>query len=150
VDKLGKLNVGAGRSILSGWTNIDKVPYPGITVIDIDKEGLPFPSSSFDELLCQGCLSEFQTDVVTVMNWFWDVLCNGGILEIRNAVVDNGNGAFRDPMARRYLHSQWVEYFYIGGAWENSGYGFGFRGKFEMVLNEVSGETHHVILRAVK
>lgn len=145
-----KLNVGCGQNILAGWQNIDKVPYPGVTVVDIDKSGLPHPDNHFDEIRCWGCLSEFQTDIVTIMNWFWRALIGGGRLDIRNAVVDNGIGVFRDPMAHRYLSSQWVEYFYIGGAWENSGYGFGFLGKFKMIFNEVSGETHHVILEAIK
>jgi predicted SAM-dependent methyltransferase len=145
-----KLNLGCGQNVIPGWVNIDKVSFPGVTVIDVDRSGIPFPDNSFDELRCWGCLSEFQTDIVTMMDRFWRVLSGGGRLDITVAVVDNGIGAFRDPLARRYLSSQWIEYFYIGGQWENSGRGFGFAGKFKMVHSEVRGEVHQVILEAIK
>ena len=147
-----KLNVGCGQQIEIGheWINIDVYPqHPLVKLIDVD-DGLPYDDDSFDELRVWGNLSEFKRDVMFHMNNFWRVLQNGGILDVKIAVVDNGTGAFRDPIARRYLNSQWVEYFFIGGKWENSGYGLGFKGKFEMVSNEVAGEVHRVILKAVK
>lgn len=145
-----KLNAGCGGSILSGWENIDIYPWnENVKRVDMD-EGLPYPDSTFDEVRCYGVLMELGRTLVFHMGEFWRVLQNGGVLDIRVAVVDNGIGAFRDPIARRYLNSQWVEYFYVGGAWENSGYGYGFNGKFEMVSNEVAGEVQHVILKAIK
>lgn len=146
-----KLNVGAGLSIQTGdWTNIDIFPqHPYVHRIDADN-GLPYADSSFDEVRVYGCLNEFKKDAVFHLNEFWRVLENGGILDIIVAVVDNSKGPHRDPLARRYLHSEWVQYFFRGGQWEASGHGMGFKGEFELVSNEVSGEVHHVILRAAK
>ena len=147
-----KLNVGAGLNLDmgAGWKHIDRYPqHPIVELVDVD-DGLPYGDDSFDELRVWGNLAEFKQDLVFHMNNFWRVLQNGGILDVKVAVVDNGLGAFRDPTARRYLNSQWVEYFFVGGKWENSGYGLGFKGKFEMVSNEVAGEVHRVILKAVK
>lgn len=147
-----KLNVGAGQSLPDGseWEHIDIHPQmPNVREWDVDN-GLPYADNTFDEVRVYGCLSEFKQDVVFHMNEYWRVLQNGGVLDIINAVVDNGLGAFRDPLARRYLHSQWVQYFAGDTGWVNSGKGFGFRGKFEFIKNEVSGESHHVILKAIK
>jgi SAM-dependent methyltransferase len=42
-----KLHIGAGMSPLSGWTNVDLVPYPGIdAVLDVTR-GLPFEQVEF-------------------------------------------------------------------------------------------------------
>ena len=146
-----KLNVGAGQSIQTGdWTNIDIYPqHDYVHQVDVD-DGLPYEDSCFNEIRCFGCLSEFKKDVVFHMNSFWRVLENGGILDVVVAVVDNGKGPHRDPIARRYLHSEWVQYFFRGGQWETSGHGLGFKGEFELVSNEVGGEVHHVILKAIK
>jgi hypothetical protein len=145
-----KLNAGCGGSFLDGWINCDIYPWnENVQRVDMD-EGLPYPDSFFDEVRLYGVLMELKNDLVFHMGQFWRVLQNGGILDIRVAVVDNGIGAFRDPIAHRYLNSQWVEYFYVGGKWENSGYGYGFKGKFEMVSNMVEGEVQHVTLKAIK
>lgn len=146
-----RLNIGAGGQILSEYENLDVYTGLGATYFDFDVKQLQdYASDSVERIVCHGCLGEFKTDLVTIMNEFWRVLEPYGEVSIVVAVVDNGIGAFRDPMARRYLSSQWVQYFVIGGMWENSGYGFGFKGKFDLVSNEVSGETHHVVLRAMK
>jgi predicted SAM-dependent methyltransferase len=146
-----RLNVGCGQDILTGdWINIDKyVQHPYAIPADADN-GLPYPDNDFDEVRCHGCLNEFKEDVVFHMNEFWRVLKHDGILDIVVAVVDDSRGPFRDPIARRYLHSQWAQYFFRGGSWENSGHGLGFKGEFILESNEVAGEKHHVVLKAVK
>lgn len=147
-----KINLGAGGNILEGHDNLDKYTGFGAKYLDFDNGLLSeYQDSSAELIVVHGCLNEFAVDVVTSMNEFWRVLCNGGKLDIVVAVVDNGIGPFRDPMARRYLSSEWVQYFlpedlgrYAGGR------GFGFKGAFRAISNEVAGERHAVILEAVK
>jgi predicted SAM-dependent methyltransferase len=146
-----KLNVGAGQSIQTGeWLNIDIYPqHPDVSLVDAD-DGLPYEDNSFNEIRCYGCLNEFKRNLVFHMNSFWRVLENGGILDVVVAVVDNSKGPHRDPIAERYLHSEWAQYFFRGGKWETGGHGLGFKGEFELVSNEVAGERHHVVLKAIK
>src|SRR3990167_5576029 len=119
-----KLSVGSGQRVLPQCISIDKNPeleHQGVFIMDVDnaedRDGLP--KNHFEWIECSGNLNEFVTDVVAMMNWFWDLLKDGGTLLIAVAVVDNGYGAFRDPLAHRYLHSTWIEYFYEGGNWQN-------------------------------
>jgi len=152
-----KLSIGSGQRVIPQCISIDKNPaleHLGVVIMNVDnaedREGLP--KNHFEWIECTGCLNEFKTDVVMIMNWFWDLLKIGGLLRIAVAVVDNGNGAFRDPLASRYLHSQWVEYFVNGGSWQNSGgkLGLGFYGEFDLVSNVIDGERQTVEMRAVK
>ena len=50
-----RLNVGCGRSIMEGWTNVDVVPLPGVDVVyDLERPGgerLPLEDDSVDEFL---------------------------------------------------------------------------------------------------
>lgn len=151
------LNIGAGQDIPTGdWIHLDKYPQGEyVRRYDVDEHHPPldyFHDKEFDEVRCFGCINEFRHDVVVMMNEFWRVLRNEGLLDIRVAVVDGGRtGAFRDPVAKRYLSSEWVNYF--AGTDEGrltGGRGLGFVGKFEVVTNEVLGEVHHVVLRAIR
>ena len=148
-----KINVGCGQDLRDGFINVDKNPdlvSRGAVLCDVDAGHLShFPQEQFTHVVCKGCLNEFQTDVVSIMQQFHGLLVPDGILEIWVAVVDNGLGAFRDPLARRYLHSDWSEYFFRGGRWQNSGIGFGFHGEFEQQENVVHGETHYIRLRKI-
>jgi len=149
-----KLNVGCGQDIrnTNEWVHLDRNPqHHDVRPIDIDDNGLRmFDDNSFEDVLCKGCLNEFKTDVVAVMNEFWRVLKPNGVLDITVAVVDNGLGPYRDPLAHRYLHSDWVQYFFIEGKWATSGKGIGFIGYFTLLENSVGGEVHHVVLKALK
>lgn len=146
------LNVGAGGQILDGFENLDIYTGFGAKYFDFDDKQLKdYPDDSADIIIVHGCLNEFAVDVVTAMNEFWRVLCNGGKLDIVVAVVDNGIGPFRDPIARRYLSSEWVQYFlpdnphrYTGGR------GLGFKGAFKMISEDIAGERHAIILEAIK
>jgi hypothetical protein len=147
-----RLNVGAGGNLLDGFDNLDKITMFGAQYLDFDEEKLSrYADNEAQEIVCRGCLNEFKTNVVETMNEFWRVLENGGRLEVVVAVVDSGIGPFRDPIAMRYLSSEWVQYFcpeyrdrYNGGR------GLGFVGAFEVVRNEVAGERHLAELRAIK
>ena len=149
-----KLNVGCGQDIrdTNEWIHIDKYPqHDNVRQIDVDDNGLRmFDDNSFGEVLCRGCLNEFKTDVVAMMNEFWRVLKPDGILDITVAVVDNSLGPHRDPLAHRYLHSDWAQYFILDGKWGTSGRGLGFEGWFTVLENTIAGEVHHVIFKALK
>ena len=147
-----RINLGSGGNNLSGYDNLDKNTMFGATYLDFDDDLLKqYADSSVEEIICQGCLNEFKTDVVTSMSEFWRVLQPEGILHIIVAVVDNGIGPFRDPIAKRYLSSEWVQYFSIDHPNRLAGgYGLGFKGAFRVVLDEVAGERHEVVAWAIK
>ena len=87
------LNVGAGGDAGYGsdWVLLDKNPLSaGVIKGDVDAGALSqWGDEEFDEIKCYGCLNEFVSDVVTVMNEFWRLLKNDGKLDIKVAVVDN-------------------------------------------------------------
>jgi predicted SAM-dependent methyltransferase len=150
---LGKrLNVGAGGNILDGYDNLDRIQIWGATYLEFDKELLSrYGDNEADEIVCHGCLNEFEHNPVETMNEFWRVLRNGGKLDIVVAVVDNGIGPFRDPIAKRYLSSEWVQYFNVDNVSRyNGGRGLGFIGAFRILLEEIGGERHYVLLEAIK
>jgi hypothetical protein len=137
-----KLNVGCGQNVLKGYLNVDKnierpIPF-GVFPFDVDKgELLSLPHNHFEGILAEGCIGEFKTDLVEIMNQFWTLLAPFGLLEISVAVVDGGNMTpYCDPLARRYLASGWVDFFHEGGSMAD--YPLGFRGKFTLSSNEVS------------
>jgi len=153
-----RLDVGCGQRVIPHCISVDMNPelsHMGVVIANVDDEEVraSFPMNHFENIECSGCLNEFTTDVVTMMNWFWDLLKDGGILRIAVAVVDISLGAFRDPIARRYLHSDWIQYFFRGGNWQTGGgkLGLGFHGEFELVSNEiVLNERQIVVFRARK
>jgi predicted SAM-dependent methyltransferase len=147
-----RINIGAGGQILPGYFNFDKNTMYGAAYLDFDEEKFDrFEDGAAEEIICRGCLNEFKMNVVETMNEFWRVLQPGGRLEIVVAVVDNGTGAFRDPVAQRYLNSGWADYFNVdsGGRYAG-GVGLGFKGAFRIVSNEVGGERHEVVFEALK
>ena len=106
-----RLDVGCGQRVTPHCVSIDMNPeleYMGVIIANVDDREVraSFPTDHFEYIECSGCLNEFTTDVVTMMNWFWDLLKSDGVLRI--AVVDNSLGAFRDPIARGYLHIYFI------------------------------------------
>lgn len=75
-----KLNLGCGKDIMPGYVNIDRKPYPGVTVMDITKP-LPFPDDSVDHILAHDVLEHILhwEDVVAEC---LRVLRFGGVLEV--------------------------------------------------------------------
>lgn len=152
INKHHRLNVGCGGNVREGWLNIDKNPsYGGALPGDVDDGFLThLPEGHYTHILCKGCLNEFKTDVVTVMSQLTALLAPNGILEIKVAVVDHGKGAFRDPLAHRYLSSQWVDYFDTDGPRGRGGQDLGFTGRLSLLESSVGGETHHVKLQKLE
>lgn len=142
VDIPDKLNVGCGQDVRVGFYNVDRniegaIPF-GVFPLDVDRgQLLELPHDYFDRILALGCLAEFKTDLVEIMNQFWTLLRHNGRLEISVAVVDGGNlTPFEDPLARRYMASRWIEFFHVDG--DMADYPLGFRGRFRLILNEIS------------
>jgi ubiquinone/menaquinone biosynthesis C-methylase UbiE len=77
-----KLNVGCGTDIREGFTNIDSRAGPGVNLIVDVTKGLPFDSDSVDQIVCNHTL-EHIVQWERVVEEFYRVLKNGGILEIR-------------------------------------------------------------------
>jgi predicted SAM-dependent methyltransferase len=52
-----RLNLGCGTDIRAGWINLDRSALPGVDVAhDLEQLPLPFPSESFDYVLCEDVL----------------------------------------------------------------------------------------------
>ncbi|MGE0231389.1 MAG: methyltransferase domain-containing protein [Flavobacteriaceae bacterium] len=47
-----RLNVGAQTNVISGWMNVDLLPFPGVTFMDATKRWL-FPDDTFEVVLCE-------------------------------------------------------------------------------------------------
>ncbi len=78
-----KLNVGCGKDIREGWTNLDIIPGPGVnTVCDVDTERLPFLNSQVDESLVSHLLEHLHNPLF-FMGELWRVTKPDGTCLIR-------------------------------------------------------------------
>jgi len=154
-DHLAKLNVGCGQDIRVDFLNVDTLPHSGSVMLDIDSGDLmELPHNHYEYIYCHGVINELRSDLVDIMNQFYALLKNGGLLEIGVISVIRQDGninpyAFSVPRATRYLSPLWVEFFKEDGLYAN--YPIGFTGKFIELKNELSSlGVHRATLRAVK
>ena len=104
-----KLNVGCGKDIREGWTNLDSVNLPGVDVHhDIAKLPLPFMNSEFDEILCKDVLEH--VEYITILGDLHRILKPGGELTIRVPHFTSKD-AFSDPTHRKFFTSRTFLYF---------------------------------------
>ncbi len=91
-----KLNLGCGLDVREGWVNVDKYPWPGVVVVDVERH-LPFSDETFDYILASHVLEH-----VIRFDETWEeiyrVLKPRGILDIR---VPYGYNT--DPFHIRYF-----------------------------------------------
>ncbi len=59
MDGVRKLNIGAGKSYIPGFTNIDISPKADV-VIDLNTEKLPFEDSSIDLVFSYHCMEHIE------------------------------------------------------------------------------------------
>jgi SAM-dependent methyltransferase len=126
-----RLNLGCGRNILDGWTNVDHVALPGVDVMaDLDacaKTFLPFMTDSVDELLLSHVL-EHVNDTLGLMQELHRIAKPNARLTIR---VPHGasDDAWEDPTHKRAYFSQSFGYFSQPYYWRAD---YGYRGDWAM------------------
>jgi predicted SAM-dependent methyltransferase len=63
-----KLNLGCGKEILEGYTNLDAIKLEGTDVVyDLNKFPYPFADNYFDEILAKSVLEHFNKKFGRVM-----------------------------------------------------------------------------------
>ena len=79
-----KLNLGCGKDIREGYTNLDKRDWGQDIVRDVLK-GLPFDNNKFDEVLASHFLEHIRNgeNLYFVFTEIWRVLKNDGLLIVR-------------------------------------------------------------------
>jgi SAM-dependent methyltransferase len=127
---VNRLNVGCGRNILPGWTNLDIAPLPGVDVVaDLEKCGeqrLPFRDSFFDEILLSHVLEHIR-NLLPLVEELHRVAKPGAIATVR---VPHGASdvAYEDPThVRRFFASSFL-YFGQPLYWRAD---YGYRGDWE-------------------
>lgn len=104
-----RLNVGSGRIQYSGFINVDCVQIVDgngkkvvDVIVDIEKEHLPYPDNSVDEIICESTLEHLGDGFIFALNEMHRVLKPMGIL--RGIVPPfNTNGAIRDITHKRFF-----------------------------------------------
>lgn len=111
-----KLNVGGGRLVKSGFTNIDIVQFVDQkgsecvdVVMDIEKEKLPYEDGTVDEIIIDNVL-EHLVELRHVMNECHRVLKEGGVMwgcvPVANSFI-----ALKDPTHVRVFIPETFSYF---------------------------------------
>jgi len=102
-----KVNLGSGRDIRKGWTNIDIKDWPGIDVIYDISKGIPLGSNSVDEIYASHILEHIH-DYQNVIYEIFRVLKPGGTIMIR---VPYGMEGFNSPFHYRYFLPETLDMF---------------------------------------
>ncbi len=104
-----KLNVGCGRDIKPGWTNLDSVDLPGVNVVcDVEKLPLPFEDNEFDVIQCQDIFEHIE--YIPVFRDLHRVLKKGGLMIIRVPHFTSRRN-FNDPTHKKMFSIRTFEYF---------------------------------------
>jgi len=88
--KLSKLNIGCGRKVMRGWTNLDFMEGPEIIAHDITAFPYPFDDNTFDYILAMHILEHvphyvppYPGDVLNgVLDELFRVMRDGGVFEV--------------------------------------------------------------------
>jgi len=107
-----KLNVGCGKDIRQGWTNLDVVKLPGVDVChDINVLPLPFEANTFDVILCRNVLE--YVDYIPILTDLHRILKPMGKLLIRVPHFSSKD-AYADPTHRNFFTVKTFEFFLEG------------------------------------
>jgi hypothetical protein len=77
-----KINVGAQTNRISGWLNVDVLPFPGVTYMDATKRW-PIPDDSFETLLCEHMIEHVtKTKGEFLLGEAFRILAPGGTIRL--------------------------------------------------------------------
>ncbi len=94
-----KLNLGCGRDVREGWVNVDKHPCEGVDlVLDLDKDPLPFPDGSVDEVYASHVLEHLLK---------WEEL----VIEVHRVLKPRSRFEIIVPYGYRWNSAYHVRYF---------------------------------------
>ena len=147
-----KLNLGCCDSLLDGYVNVDKVPRPGVEVVDLAK---PWPwSENSVDLVRAWDIIEHLADKIFTMNELWRVLKPGGTAEIAVPTTD-GTGAFQDPTHVSFWNRRSFLYYEAGNPYrERFAHYYGIQAKFrirsERMEKSTDGPRLTIVMEAVK
>ncbi len=151
-DSSVKLNLGCCDALLPGFVNVDRVPAPGVEVVDLAKVW-PWPDGSV-EMVRAWDVIEHLPDKILTMNETWRVLRPGGRVEIAVPTTD-GPGAFQDPTHVSFWNRRSFLYYEAGNPYRERFAGhYGIRAKFKVVSEKITksldGPRLTIVLEAVK
>ncbi len=106
-----KLNLGSGLNYLNGYVNIDIQERVSPDLIHDVSAGLPFKTSTIEEVRAHHFLEHLHRDcVIFVMTEIWRVLVPNGLLDVVVPSTE-GLGAFQDPTHQSFWNRNTFLYF---------------------------------------
>ena len=134
-----KLNVGCGRDIRPGWTNLDAADLPGVDIVrDVEALPLPFEDRVFDMVLCQDIFEHIE--YIPVFRDLHRILKKGGRMVIRVPHFTSRRN-FIDPTHRKMFSIRTFDAFVENSRSERNYYfDFQFR---KMVYSRIIFEKHY-------
>jgi SAM-dependent methyltransferase len=147
-----RLNLGSSDATLSGFTNVDILPGPGILVADLMKSW-PWADDSVDYVRASHVI-EHLPDKIFTMNELWRVLRPGSRADIAVPTTD-GPGAFQDPTHVSFWNRRSFLYYEHGSPYrESNAKGYGIQASFRVVRERTDdtfdGPVLAITLEAVK
>lgn len=130
-----KLNLGCGRNVLEGWTNLDCRALPGVNlVVDLTYEQIPLEDNSVDEILASHLIEHIQKPL-SLLEELHRVAKPDSLLTIR-CPYGSSDDAWEDPTHVRPYFLGSFGYFGQPFYWRAD---YGYRGdwqveKVELVL----------------
>lgn len=108
--KKKKLNLGCGKEILEGYTNLDIIKMEGVDIVhDLDKFPYPFPDNYFEEIIIKSVL-EHLGNTQEVMWELWRISKPNSIINI-SVPHFSSLGAFIDPTHKQFFTYYSLDYY---------------------------------------
>jgi predicted SAM-dependent methyltransferase len=108
-----RLNLGAGSALLTGWTNLDRVPLPGIDVVhDLDSGPWPFESSSMDQIMAKDVFEHVADPILFMTECHRILRPRAGLFIL--CPYYKGRDAYTDPTHKRFPTEHTFDYWIPG------------------------------------
>lgn len=104
-----RLNLGCGRDIREGWTNLDCAALPGVDVVhDLEQLPLPFGDAHFDHIHAKDVLEH--VEYIPLLAELHRILRDGGTLQIQVPHFTSADN-FIDPTHKKQFSIRTFEFF---------------------------------------